>query len=103
MQNQKKLNSNENLFAEEAYKPTVTSTPASLKSSPKTESSVPAPPLAKPTATKAAPAVESPKAEIPKAVAVPLPRDVSELEKLAEQAASTAVKHYQSAVKVLKG
>lgn len=44
-----------------------------------------------------------PKAEIPKAAVPVLPRDVSELEKLAESAANTAIKQYQTAVKVLKG
>uniref|UniRef100_A0A336M9P5 MICOS complex subunit MIC60 n=1 Tax=Culicoides sonorensis TaxID=179676 RepID=A0A336M9P5_CULSO len=89
----------------EQYKPPVTSTPPSTKPTQKpVESSVPTPPLAKPTSTAKPTKKEEPKAEIPKPQPpAPLPRDVSELEKLAESAANTAIKHYQNAVKILQG
>lgn len=99
LENLSKQNSHYFKFILEAEKPTtitpVTRTPS--KSS-DTTSSVPAPPIQKPAAKPK----QDPKAEIPKSVPVALPHDIVELEKLAETAANTAIKHYQKAVETLK-
>lgn len=86
----------------------VKSSPAAapLESKAVASSSVPAPPLSKPESKSSAPIIPVPVAapivEAPKPKKPEIPKDLAELEKAVELAATEAIKEYHRAVQILK-
>lgn len=89
-------------FTSSSKLPPITKAPAAVHDRQAAASSVPSPPISKPVTKTSAPAA-SPIVEAPaKPQQLEIPKDLAELEKAVEAAATQAVKEYSKAVQILK-